>query len=373
MTGSFIDVNAPTPHGAAGPKTPSPCCSAATRRPRSPTGSSPADPRRARTDATFLHAGTRARTISGRAMPYQYWPGWKRGLLLTRVPPFLLAPWAGTGMAADVLNLDTPWWLTWEVPAGLTLPILGYGAVKGVQYAQNRQHEKAYLRPIRQATWAVLRTRDGVYVDIPRGLVHGKDQQATGRIGLPSTHALHDNDRDNLITAVRERLGHDALDVRWNMEGAHPYAELFTPPQPPALVGWDMMLAHADTVRPYLGHSAHGPVHWDLGEDSPHIGIAGGAGSGKSELMAWVVGQFMRAGAGTVVLDPKYTSHAWLARVPEVLYCREPQMIHDTVVWLDMELRRRGPRLRVPLTRGIRNRSSTGSWWCWRNATVSRR
>jgi hypothetical protein len=103
-----------------------------------------------------------------------------------------------------------------------------------------------------------------------------------------------------------------------------------------------MMLAHADMVSPYLGHSATGPVNWDLGEDSPHIGIGGGSGSGKSELMAWVVAQFMRGGAGTVVLDPKWVSHRWMSHVPEVLYCREAAMIHDTVLWLDAELRRRG-------------------------------
>jgi len=39
----------------------------------------------ARTDAGFLTAGTQAFTKSGRAMPYQFWPGWKRGLF-TRLP-----------------------------------------------------------------------------------------------------------------------------------------------------------------------------------------------------------------------------------------------------------------------------------------------
>jgi hypothetical protein len=295
----------------------------------------------ARTDATFWHAGTQALTLSGHTAPHQYWPGWKRGLLLTRVPGFLLAPWTVVAATTDHLGLRDPWWLDSWVPALGWAPILGYGVHAGIRYGQNYQHEKHYLKPIRQAAWAVLRTRDGVYIDIPRGMVHGKDLEATGRIGLPAGQVA-DGDRDRLLDAVRERLGHEALDARWNMEGAKPFMELWTPPQPPELVDWHTMLQYADTEQPYLGHSAAGGVSWDLGEDSPHIGIGGGAGSGKSELIAWIAAQFLRGGAGVVVLDPKWVSHGWLARIPQALYCREAQMIHDTVLWLDMELRRRG-------------------------------
>lgn len=344
MTGSFLDVDAPNTAWRSGSEDPIPVLLGRysqtafayrflTCRPLDGV---------ARTDATFLHPGTKAFTRSGRTAPHNFWPGWKRGLLLTRVPPFILLPYTGIVTATEYGDVVDPWWLDPIGPIAAWAPLLTYGAVKGVRYARNRKHDRDVLRPIRQATWAILRTRDGVIVDIPRGLVRGRDPLATGRIGLPTSHALHENDRDNLLTAVRERLGHEALDARWNMEGAHPFMELWTPPQPPKVITWDMMMAHWDARSPYLGNSAYGTVSWSLGDDSPHIGIGGGSGSGKSELMAWIVAQFMRGGAGVVVLDPKYTSHAWLARIPETLYCREPQMIHDTVVWLDDELRRRG-------------------------------
>lgn len=298
----------------------------------------------ARTDATFLHPGTRAFTRSGRTGPWNYMPGWKRGLLLTRIPP-LLGGWTGTGALYDGLNLNDafgdPWWLDPYTPMAFALPIVGYGAYKGVTYVRGWQFNRHYVQPVYRASVAAIRTRDSVKVEIVPGLVHGRDPLATGRIYVPAS-LVSEGDRDNLLDAVRERLGHDALDGRWNMEGTRPHVELFTPPQPPDMVTWDMALAHADMVSPYLGHAAGGPVHWDMGDDSPHIGIAGGSGSGKSELVAWVVGQFMRGGAGTVVLDPKWVSHRWMSRVPEVLYCREAAMIHDTVLWLDAELRRRG-------------------------------
>jgi hypothetical protein len=275
-------------------------------------------------------------------MPYQYWPGWKRGLLITRLPAFGLLPWTAVAAGTDWLGVSDPWWLDWPAAAAAWLPLAGYGTYKATRFVQNYRYERDYLRPVRNAVIATLRTRDGVFIDIPRGLVRGRDQGATGRIGLPSAHPLHDGDRDNLVAALRERLGHDALDARFNMQGAHPHMELFTPPQPPPVIGWDTMLDHWDAVSPYLGHTATGPVHWDLGEDSPHVGIGGGSGSGKSELLSWIVAQFMRAGCGTVVLDPKYVSHRWLSAIPQVLYCREAAMLHDTILWLDSELRRRG-------------------------------
>ena len=44
----------------------------------------------ARTDAGFLRHGTKCFTKSGYTLPFNYWPAWKRGLLVTRLPPLLL-------------------------------------------------------------------------------------------------------------------------------------------------------------------------------------------------------------------------------------------------------------------------------------------
>ena len=44
----------------------------------------------ARTDAGFLRHGSKAYSKSGNTLPFNYWPGWKRGLLVTRIPPLLL-------------------------------------------------------------------------------------------------------------------------------------------------------------------------------------------------------------------------------------------------------------------------------------------
>lgn len=340
---TFLDVDAPDTAWRAGSEDPIPVVfgrwSLTSFAYRFATGR-PLDGH-ARTNATFLHPGTKALTRSGWTAPHNYWPGWKRGLLITRLPAFGLLPYSAAIALNEQVGLSDAWWAQYR-GLNIWLPLAGYGGTSLVRAAKNRKHERNYLAPIRAGAVAVLKTRDGVKVDIPRGLVHAKDADAVGRIGLPVAHALADGDRDNLLELVRGRLGAEELDARWNMEGPRPSMELYVPRQPPRLVGWEHMIERADPVRPYLGESASGSVYWDLGEDSPHAGIVGGSGSGKSELIAWIVAQFMRGGAGVVVLDPKGTSHRWLLSTPAVLYCGTGAMLHDTVMWLDSEMDRRG-------------------------------
>ena len=296
----------------------------------------------ARTDSTFWRAGTKTFTKTGRVMPYQYWPGWKRGLLITRFPAFGLAPYTMVAGFNEIFLDKGPWWINWQGPALLWLPLIAYALVNAIQFAQNYRFARDYLKPLERVVVATLRTRDGVKLDIPRSLVRARDPFSVGRVYLPGNHALAEGDRSNLIQAAQERLGASEIDARFNLEGNRPHMELFIPPQPPRVVTWEMMTENFSVSTPYIGESASGAINWDLGDDSPHVGVLGGSGSGKTELMAWIVAQFMRGGAGVVVLDPKYSSHKWLMRIPEVLYCTEPAMIHDTVLWLDEELRRRG-------------------------------
>jgi hypothetical protein len=296
----------------------------------------------ARTDAGFLRPGTKAMTRSGRTAPYNYWPGWKRGLLMTRLPAFGLAPYTAVVALNEQLEVaDSFWWhaggasLAW-------LPHAAIGSTMAVRYAKNAGHERRVLRPLRGAVINVLRTREGVKLDIPRSLVHADKPGPTGRIFLPPSFVGTDNQREDLLTAVRDRLGAQEVAANWQMEGARPSMELYVPVQPPRRVTWEEAIERADSAAPYLGESASGRVDWQLGDDSPHAAIVGGSGSGKSELVAWIVAQFMRGGAGVVVLDPKYASHRWLMDIPGVLYCTELQQLHDTIIWLSDELERRG-------------------------------
>jgi hypothetical protein len=75
--------------------------------------------------------------------------------------------------------------------------------------------------------------------------------------------------------------------------------------------------------------------------DSPHGLLAAGSGAGKSELLAFIGGQFMRRGYGVLVVDAKYISHMWLRSVPGVAYASEPDEMHNALMWLDSEVDRR--------------------------------
>lgn len=341
--GTFLDVDAPDTNWRAGNEDPIPFLLG-----RVPAGGflyrfatgRPLDGHM-RTNATFLHAGTKPLTKSGHTAPYNYWPGWKRGLLMTRLPAFGLLPFSALIEMNELTGLSDAWWLQHRDHL-VWLPLAAYSGTKTAGYLRGRKHSRDYLQPIEKAAITVLRSRDRVKADIPRGLVGAKDITARGSLFVPPGWAGQDGDREQLLTIVRDRLGAQELDANWNLEGRAPHMEMYVPAQPPKLIGWDRMMEAADTISPYLGDSAGGAVHWKLGLDSPHMGIIGDSGCGKSELMAWIVAQFMRGGAGVVVLDPKYSSHKWLMGRAGVMYCSEAQQNHDTILWLDEELRRRG-------------------------------
>jgi hypothetical protein len=203
-----------------------------------------------------------------------------------------------------------------------------------------RRHRREVITPITAATINLLRNR-AVSVSIPKDIVGTSvPRPDAGTIRLPVDWTGADGDRDNLQEMLTDRLK-CPVSLSFDMSGRTPTVSLSVPKQPPKVIPWDIAVQHWDSVSPYLGDSAAGHVQWDRQEDSPHIGILGGTGSGKSELMAWIVAQIMHGGAGVVVLDPKATSHRWLMNRPGVLYCNERAMLHDTIIWLDDELTRR--------------------------------
>lgn len=221
---------------------------------------------------------------------------------------------------------------------------IGWYWVEGVlrPHFRSRGFERDYLSSLRGAIVSLLRTRDGVRLEIPREMVGASSPGPTGRVLLPPEHPMPEGDRDRLLEMVQGRLGSSAIDGRYNMEGSRPYLELFIPKQPPALLTWEEMMERSDPSNPYIGQSASGEMRWDPSDpERPHIGVAGKTGSGKTELMAFIVAQVMRGGAGVLVLDIKGFSHEWIADIPGVHYARSPQGIHDAVIWLHGEMLRR--------------------------------
>jgi hypothetical protein len=156
MTGTFLDVDAPDTAWRAGSEDPIPVIFGrwsktaflyrfVTCRPLDG---------HARTNATFLHPGTKALTRSGWTAPHNYWPGWKRGLLLTRIPAFGLAPYTALTAGNEWLEVAEGWQWHWQGPAVGWTPLLAYGTYSTIQYGRNWQHNRRYVKPITQAVVA---------------------------------------------------------------------------------------------------------------------------------------------------------------------------------------------------------------------------
>jgi hypothetical protein len=182
-----------------------------------------------------------------------------------------------------------------------------------------------------------------VYLDIPKNF--RDDADAVIRVHVPMDWTPSAADKTRVSTLLQERLSVDKLTATWTLSGRKPYGQFALPAKPPSAVSFADMMATADTAADteiVMGQGTRGQVvTFDLGQESPHALLGAGSGAGKSELLAWMVGQFMRRGYGVLVLDAKFVSHMWLRRVPGVLYAAESEELHEALVWLDGELLRR--------------------------------
>lgn len=182
-----------------------------------------------------------------------------------------------------------------------------------------------------------------VHVDIPRHFRDIEGQAITVHVPMDWTPEKADIERVSRL--LRERLHVDTLSASWTLHGRKPYGTFTLPAKPADMVSFTDMVSAADMSQETeltVGQGTRGQaVSFDLSMESPHMLIAGGSGAGKSEFLAWLVGQLMRRGYGVACLDAKFVSHMWLRQVPGVLYASESEELHEALLWLDDEVMRR--------------------------------
>jgi len=287
------------------------------------------------TDATGFRYGTVALDPSGHAAAYKFLPGYKR-FLYARLP-LMLAP--GAAVCAVTAPRET------ALLAGGMATLAAKEVDKAVRL---RRFRRSLIWPLSEALSNVLRTsnvaRKGhTWVHVPPDF--RDDEDAKIKIMLPVGWVADDGDKTRLVRVVSERLGVDGLTASWTLGGDRPMVELSVPPKPPAkaeFVACTVLAEDMDEDSLMVGLGAGGvPAVFSLAMESPHMLVAGGSGAGKSEFLAWLVGQLMRRGYGVAVLDAKFTSHMWLRKVPGVLYASESEELHDALIWLDQEMLRR--------------------------------
>ena len=159
-----------------------------------------------------------------------------------------------------------------------------------------------------------------------------------GRVSTPAAKRA-------FLAAVTGPLGMPDAHAEWFLRGRKPYVDLRPNLLPPELVTFDSVRKHfaaAAVGQPIIGMAAGGrPVHIDFENNSPHVMISGGSGTGKSVLGKAILCQRMHHGAGVIMLDYKRVSHRWLHNLPGCIYAWRLADIHDVLVKAGEELDRR--------------------------------
>jgi hypothetical protein len=287
------------------------------------------------TDATGFHYGTMATDVSGRATAYQLLPGYKR-FLYARFP-IMVAPAAAVAFALEPEKASL---------AGLGLATLAVRELDG--WRRTRRYRKTVIEPVAAGLSGVMRQKhvDGrgyLWLDVPADFRDNPEAKITA--SLPTSWIGEDGDKKRMTEVITSRLKLSEARPTWDWtEGRHTVTWA-VPPKPPSLVSFAdglALLEGLDLESVALGSGPRGKrVDMSLKGDSPHALLAAGSGAGKSELLAFIVGQFMRRGSGVLVLDAKYISHMWLRSVPGVAYASEAEDMHRALLWLDSEVARR--------------------------------
>lgn len=246
-----------------------------------------------------------------------------------------------------LLSAAWPWAGPWPLVVYLFLSVAMAGH-RTVRYVATWSFRRHVHEPVATVLDNIIRPRTPsgqglVHLAIPRDF---RDNDGTDiRVHVPMDWPATKEDMTAVARALEQRLATEPLSARWTLTGRKPHGVFVMPSRPPVSADMVAMLEPADAVaaeKLLMGPGARGQlVTFDLAMESPHLAIAAASGAGKSELLAWVVGQFMRRGYGVACLDAKFTSHMWLRRIPGVLYAAESEELHDALIWLDDELLRR--------------------------------
>lgn len=287
------------------------------------------------TDATGFRYGTMATDLSGRATAYQLLPGYKR-FLYARFP-IMVAPAAAVAFAVEPHQTTL---------AGVGLATLGARELD--KWRRTRKYRRQVVEPVAAGLSAVMRQKhvDGrgyLWLNVPPDFRDVDGAKITAQ--LPTSWVGEDGDKKRMTDVVAARLNLSEATPSWTWKDGQHTVSWSVPPKPPKLVAFADGLALLDGLDAEAVSLGAGPrgarVSMSLKGDSPHAILAAGSGAGKSELLAYIVGQFMRRGSGILVCDAKFISHMWLRSVPGVAYASEPEELHNAIMWLDSEVDRR--------------------------------
>ncbi|MCX4799445.1 MULTISPECIES: hypothetical protein [unclassified Streptomyces] len=122
----------------------------------------------------------------------------------------------------------------------------------------------------------------------------------------------------------------------WNKKSTLPELLRFTDP------GIREQLAALPASQILIGIGPDGqPVCVDLDVESPHVLVCSGSGGGTTSTLRTLTAQLLHHGGHALVLDTKRISQQWARALPTVTYRTNLADIHDALVGLQAELKRR--------------------------------
>lgn len=308
-----------------------------------------------RTDATFWRAGTRVLPkVEGKVRRRSYKPGWRR--LSFRVA--LGAGVAESGylatrdLNATVQGVQELWDNREAAIAALEPGGIGAASVLTVGSAvymvltrERRELMREWVQPLHDAIHRPLglaeQTDPRRYLHVPKNF---SDDDAEIRIDLPRHLGFS---RDVVADLITQKLALEGVTFDWHPEGRKPYVRVKKTRKPPAKAPFKdpktrELVAKAKESAPIIGFGAGGQiVSVDLDAESPHILVNASTGGGKSVTLRCIACQMLHHGSLVFVLDTKRISHPWANGIDGVTYCRDIADIHDQLIALGQEGRRR--------------------------------
>ena len=294
-----------------------------------------------RTDATFLRPGRYVSSkAQGRVSRGSYRAGWQR--LVIRIG--LMSAGVSTSYAYHLHPQATLQVLEYGGGAAAVLAAAG-GLTHTYLHRQQRELMREWIKPLHQALTVPLgipeQTDPRRYLHIPHNF---NDDDARIRIDVPNHLRFKE---EQVVDIVVKKLALENVSFAWHRAGRDTYVTVKKKLLPPKKLhlsdpGIRELLESMPELAPLIGLGAGSrKVSVDLDDDSPHVLISAGSGGGKTTILRCIACQFVRNGAQAWILDYKRISHAWARGVPGVTYRRDIADIHDALIYLGQEGRRR--------------------------------
>jgi hypothetical protein len=294
-----------------------------------------------RTDAGFFRRGVRVMHPTGHASRWAHLRDAERAGI--RFGAVALAVSVCVGLATNAI-------VTVALLLAAATADLGFGAWWGRRQVREMAHVRRYIKPLHVALAPAvghpLAMRPKGWLTVPRDFSQVEGAQI--RLGLPPGFLATPDAKRIIMTAVTDKLAIEGGTITFHTVGAEPYALVTTSTPPPDRVTFASAKAAIESApesAPLIGFGrAGGLIRADWDAESPHALMSAGSGGGKSTVIRCLFTQGLHHGALGIVLDLKRISQAWARGLPNVIYCRSIEEIHNMLIALGAEVERRNLR-----------------------------